>query len=31
MALQTTAVAGQELNSDHVGTPIDMNATMAQQ
>jgi hypothetical protein len=26
----TTAVAGQWLSSDHVGIPIDMNATIAQ-
>jgi hypothetical protein len=31
MVVQTTVVARQWLSSDHVGTPRDMNATIAQQ
>jgi hypothetical protein len=31
MALETMAVASQWLSSDHVATPTDTNATMAQQ
>jgi hypothetical protein len=31
MALKTTAVARQRLNSDHVVTPTDTNATIALQ
>jgi hypothetical protein len=31
MALQATTVARQWLSSDHVGTPTDTNATIAQQ
>jgi hypothetical protein len=31
MALQTTVAAKQWLRSDHVGTPTDMIATIAQQ